>query len=192
MESSGIGKVIEILRRKSGLTQTELAELAGISASRLSNIETGKRRVPDHLLVKLCIPLGVKPAAVVALAERSRYEALAEMEAGVRAESGVQEPPVAAASAEVSLADLVALIDEHMASKRACTASARALLVGLATAVSQPRSTEALIASLPPGVYEELMANETQKRRVGKPRTKKSQNKTTGSSAQDRSANGGS
>jgi transcriptional regulator with XRE-family HTH domain len=192
MESSGIGKVIEILRRKSGLTQAELAELAGISASRLSNIETGKRRVPDHVLVRLCIPLGVKPAAIVALAERSRYEALAEIEAKVCAELGVQEPPVDAASAGMSLSDLEALIDELMAAETARLTAKRAWLQGLAVAVSQPRDSEALIASLPPGVYEELMANETQKRRVGKPRAKKAQHSATGSNAQDRSANGSS
>ena len=51
--SEQIGFKIKSKRRKSGISQAELAEKLAISASYLNLIESGKRKVNVDLLIKL-------------------------------------------------------------------------------------------------------------------------------------------
>src|SRR5512147_1849470 len=52
-EASALGARVRTLRRRRGLTQAQLAERAGISASYLNLIEHGRRPLPAALLIKL-------------------------------------------------------------------------------------------------------------------------------------------
>lgn len=52
------GKRIEIFRKKKGLSQEELAELAGITRNNLSRIENGKYSPGLDILLKIGDALG--------------------------------------------------------------------------------------------------------------------------------------
>ena len=56
-----MGKRIRVLRRKNGMTQEQLAEKAGISASFMGHIERGSRIASLETLVALCNALKVTP-----------------------------------------------------------------------------------------------------------------------------------
>lgn len=61
MDYKDLGNRIRNSRREMGLTQEELAEKAGISASFLGHIERGSRVASLETLVDLCNLLGVTP-----------------------------------------------------------------------------------------------------------------------------------
>lgn len=54
-------RVIKKLRRKSGLTQKELAELAGISESAMRSYELGDRKPKREVLERIAMALRVRP-----------------------------------------------------------------------------------------------------------------------------------
>lgn len=56
-----MGSKIRNFRRKKGLTQEELAEAAGLSASFMGHIERGTRIASLDTVVKLCAALGITP-----------------------------------------------------------------------------------------------------------------------------------
>lgn len=59
LDYKAIGKRIKIARIKADLTQERLAELAGISPTHMSNIETGTTRVSLGAIVNLANALSV-------------------------------------------------------------------------------------------------------------------------------------
>ena len=56
-----MGSKIRNFRRKKGLTQEELAEAAGLSASFMGHIERGTRIASLDTVVKLCAALDITP-----------------------------------------------------------------------------------------------------------------------------------
>lgn len=56
------GKKIKEFRLAKGLTQTELAEMSGVSAAGLSYIESGQRSPTEDTLNKIALALGLPPA----------------------------------------------------------------------------------------------------------------------------------
>ena len=56
-----LGKRIKEIRKRRGLTQEKLAELAGIEPPSLSNIENGKNYPNHDTLEKISLALDVKP-----------------------------------------------------------------------------------------------------------------------------------
>ena len=61
-----MGQRIRVLRRKNGMTQEELAEKAGISASFMGHIERGSRIASLETLVLLCNTLKTSPQFLLA------------------------------------------------------------------------------------------------------------------------------
>ena len=59
MDYKAIGKRVKIARIKADMTQERLAELAGISPTHMSNIETGTTRVSLSAIVNLANALSV-------------------------------------------------------------------------------------------------------------------------------------
>lgn len=53
------GKELQRLRKSLELTQYQLAELAGISAAYISQLENGKKQPTDRVIAKLCGPLDI-------------------------------------------------------------------------------------------------------------------------------------
>lgn len=60
-----VGKRLRAIRKKRGLTQERLAELAGISPQHCSGIETGGAKVSLPALVQLCNALDATPDEVL-------------------------------------------------------------------------------------------------------------------------------
>ncbi len=60
-----IGMRLRKYREKSGLSQKELAELLGISNSRISNWEQGINRPDADILADLCRALNVSPSELL-------------------------------------------------------------------------------------------------------------------------------
>ncbi len=60
-----IGMRIRKYREKSGLSQKELAELIGVSNSRISNWEQGINRPDADILADLCRALNVSPSELL-------------------------------------------------------------------------------------------------------------------------------
>src|ERR1700753_867854 len=58
-----LGAKVRALRRREGLTQVQLAEQLGISASYLNLIEANRRPLPSNLLIKLAQQFGVEVGA---------------------------------------------------------------------------------------------------------------------------------
>jgi transcriptional regulator with XRE-family HTH domain len=69
MERTEIGTYLEMLRLKKGLSQRELAKLAGVSHTEISRIESGEREKPSAKnLAKLSTPLGISNEKLLAVA----------------------------------------------------------------------------------------------------------------------------
>lgn len=60
-----VGKRLRAIRKKRGLTQERLAELAGISPQHCSGIETGGAKVSLPALIQLCNALDATPDEVL-------------------------------------------------------------------------------------------------------------------------------
>jgi predicted transcriptional regulator/transcriptional regulator with XRE-family HTH domain len=63
IESTRLGAKVRALRRRENLTQVQLAEQLGISASYLNLIEANRRPLPANLLIKLAQLFGVEVSA---------------------------------------------------------------------------------------------------------------------------------
>jgi y4mF family transcriptional regulator len=60
MTSKLIGKVVKFLRKQSGLTQKQLADLAGVGKTVVFDIEKGKETVQLNSLLKVFSILNIK------------------------------------------------------------------------------------------------------------------------------------
>ena len=60
-----IGSRIRKFRKETGLTQEQLAEMIGISKSRISNWEQGINRPDADILAELCKALKVSPSVLL-------------------------------------------------------------------------------------------------------------------------------
>lgn len=66
MEEERAGKVLRAVRRRRGLTQAELADLAGVSQQTVSSIECGHADAATlHLVAQVARPLGITVALVL-------------------------------------------------------------------------------------------------------------------------------
>lgn len=59
------GRRLRTAREAGGLSQSELAARVGLGRTSITNIETGRQRVPLHLLLELAAALGVQPASLL-------------------------------------------------------------------------------------------------------------------------------
>lgn len=59
------------IRKKKGLTQTEVGELLGLSKGSIHNIETGKQVINHNQIIKLCEALDVRAGVLLGLEEDS-------------------------------------------------------------------------------------------------------------------------
>ncbi len=60
-------------REAAGLTQTELADRAGVRQATVSDMETGKRgRIDLEVLDKLCVVLGLEPGDLLERTKRPK------------------------------------------------------------------------------------------------------------------------
>lgn len=55
-----LGKYIPFLRQKAGLSQSDLAELAGLSRTSIQGIESGKESLQIDTLLKVCYVLNIR------------------------------------------------------------------------------------------------------------------------------------
>ena len=78
-QGSILGTRVRQRRRELGLTQSELARRAGISASYLNLIEWNKRQIAGARLRRIAEALGLPPDELGGLAERRLAESLAEV-----------------------------------------------------------------------------------------------------------------
>ncbi len=60
MDSKLIGKIIYFHRKKSGLTQKQLADIAGVGKTAVFDIEKGKETVQLKTLLKIISALNIK------------------------------------------------------------------------------------------------------------------------------------
>lgn len=60
-----VGERLRAIRKKQGLTQEQLAEMAGISPQHCSGIETGSAKVSLPTLVQICNALGTSMDVVL-------------------------------------------------------------------------------------------------------------------------------
>ena len=59
------GRLLQASRDRRGLTQSVLAKRVGLSRTSIANIETGRQRVPLHMLQVFASALGLEPAALL-------------------------------------------------------------------------------------------------------------------------------
>jgi HTH-type transcriptional regulator / antitoxin HipB len=60
MKSSEIGETIRLCRKRSGLTQLELAKMAGVGKTVVFDIENGKETVQMNSLLKILEILNIR------------------------------------------------------------------------------------------------------------------------------------
>jgi transcriptional regulator with XRE-family HTH domain len=65
-----LGRVLRELRRRAGLSQEELAELASIHPTYVSQIERGLKSPTVRMLARLAKALGTTPSRVMRLLEK--------------------------------------------------------------------------------------------------------------------------
>lgn len=63
-ERERVGATLRTLREKEGWKLGDFATQLDISYAYLSNIEAGRKRLPDHLLARAARLLGCKPIAI--------------------------------------------------------------------------------------------------------------------------------
>lgn len=66
MQKRNIGTNLGILRRKSGITQAQLAEETGVTANHISHVENGTNAMSITLLLDACKVLDVTPNDILA------------------------------------------------------------------------------------------------------------------------------
>lgn len=55
-----VGEHLKSIRYRLEVTQSELAEAAGVLRTSVANTEAGRQRPPIHVLYRLCIALGIE------------------------------------------------------------------------------------------------------------------------------------
>lgn len=78
MDYPALGQSIRMYRKKLRLTQEQLAEQAGVSASFLGHIERGSRIASMETFVRLCQALKVTPNDLLLAEIRAGQESLPE------------------------------------------------------------------------------------------------------------------
>lgn len=69
MRRRALADALIAARREAGLTQTELAEAAGLSRSAIARLETGAAGIASDSLWDICVALRIRPSAFFLLAE---------------------------------------------------------------------------------------------------------------------------
>lgn len=67
-----IGREIKRARELHGLTQSELADRVGVTRTSISNLESGRQRVPIDTLFSICDVLGTEPRDILPTVEEAR------------------------------------------------------------------------------------------------------------------------
>lgn len=65
IDYAAIRKRIQKVRKKQHLTQEQLAEMIGVKAGHISNIESGKKSFSFKTFVRLCTALKVNPDSLL-------------------------------------------------------------------------------------------------------------------------------
>ncbi|MAJ28654.1 hypothetical protein CBD41_04405 [bacterium TMED181] len=60
-----VGEIIKKLREESGVTAKDLASQIGLSASQMSRLESGQRRINSEVLTRIAKALGVAPSRLI-------------------------------------------------------------------------------------------------------------------------------
>jgi transcriptional regulator with XRE-family HTH domain len=71
-----IGKQIRDRRRKKGITQERLAELASLTRTSITNIEKGRQKLPIHTLYALANALGAEATELLPDLRKSKDDVL--------------------------------------------------------------------------------------------------------------------
>jgi len=69
-EHEALGRAVRQLREEQGLTQEQLAEVSGLQATYLSDVERGVRNPAWSTILALAKSLKVQPSELASLAER--------------------------------------------------------------------------------------------------------------------------
>lgn len=97
-----IGDRLRTRRREFDLTQSEVAETAGLLRTTIANIEAGRQRVSLHVLYKLCTILNLEVTEILP----ATTEIVAPLTPAVSIEEQLQNvPPKAAALVKRLLSD---------------------------------------------------------------------------------------
>ncbi len=67
-----IGKEIKHFREQLNLTQSDLAERIGVTRTSISNLESGRQRVPIDTLFAICEVLRIEPRDILPTIEEAR------------------------------------------------------------------------------------------------------------------------
>lgn len=73
-----IGDVIKKLREESGVTAKDLAQKIGLSASQMSRLESGQRRINSEVLTRIAKALGVAPSRLIDDSSATEIRSLAQ------------------------------------------------------------------------------------------------------------------
>lgn len=76
MNHKDLGKAIRIVRCIKDLKQVELADMAELSPSYISNVEQGKRDPTLSTLISICDAMEVSPATIFYLAEQDNVSSV--------------------------------------------------------------------------------------------------------------------
>ena len=60
-----LGRNLRASRTQQDLTQTQVADAAGLLRTSVTNIEAGRQKAPLHVLYELCAALSVEPTALL-------------------------------------------------------------------------------------------------------------------------------
>lgn len=71
LRTSEFGQKVTELRVDRQITQSELADFAGLSAGYVSHLETGRRKPTNSAIRKIAGPLGVMPVVLIRAAGRT-------------------------------------------------------------------------------------------------------------------------
>lgn len=81
-----VGAAIRAKRTEAGMTQSSLANLAGLKRTSITNIEKGSQAILLHQLVDVARALRAEPGAFLACLERAAEEARAATPDGAMAD----------------------------------------------------------------------------------------------------------
>lgn len=67
-----IGSELRAARERAGLTQEQLAQVAGVHRTYVSLLERDKKSPTLDVLLRICGPLGIAASTLIARAERTK------------------------------------------------------------------------------------------------------------------------
>ena len=71
LDTKAVGKTIQVLRRKKGLTQEQLSGLAALDRTHYSKIERGLRSPTLDTIFKIAFALDMEPHELIQVIERN-------------------------------------------------------------------------------------------------------------------------